>query len=181
MTDETSSRVTSQKSEYFFEHIKDAIVTLRLGRQRPDNKRILKLVQRSAATNIDQDYMDQILQEMVTNNLIYNKPTESRPSYYVTGKKCDSNVNASNTDNPEYKTDNDPDEPEPLHAIVTPNNKLDERPEDLDKTPLQSQRFMSLKEEFLTLKNFVIGEINKISEKLKTSTHPNNEHALCQE
>ena len=40
---------------------------------------------------------------------------------------------------------------------------------------------MSLKEEFLTLKNFVIGEINKISEKLKTSTHPNNEHALCQE
>ena len=87
MTDETSSRMTSQESEYFFEHIKDAIATLRLGRQRPDNKRILKLVQRSAATNIDQDYIDQILQEMVTNNLIYNKPTESGPSYYVTGKK----------------------------------------------------------------------------------------------
>ena len=78
-------------------------------------------------------------------------------------------------------TDNNPDEPGALHAIVTPNKKLDERPEDLDKTPLQSQRFMSLKEEFLTLKNFVIGEINKISEKLKISTHPNNEHALCQE
>ena len=29
--------------------------------------------------------------------------------------------------------------------------------------------------------NFVIGEINKILEKLKTSTQPNNEHALCQE
>ena len=40
---------------------------------------------------------------------------------------------------------------------------------------------MSLKEEFLTLKNFVTGEINEISQKLKTSTHPNNEHALCQE
>ena len=39
MTDETSSRMTSQESEYFFEHIKDAIVTLRLGRQRPDNKK----------------------------------------------------------------------------------------------------------------------------------------------
>ena len=75
MTDETSSRMTSQESEYFFEHIKDAIVTLRLGRQRPDNKRILKLEQRSTATNIDQDYIDQILQEMLTNNLIYNKPT----------------------------------------------------------------------------------------------------------
>ena len=74
MTDETSSRMTSQESEYFFEHIKDAIATLRLGRQRPHNKRILKLVQRSAATNIDQNYIDQILQEMVTNNLIYNKP-----------------------------------------------------------------------------------------------------------
>ena len=71
-----------------------------------------------------------------------------------------------------------------LQAIVTPNNKLDERPENLDKTPLQSQRFMSLKEEFSkerTLKNFVIGGINKISEKLKTSTHPNNEYAFCQE
>ena len=78
-------------------------------------------------------------------------------------------------------TDNDPDEPAAVQEIVTPNNKLDERPENLDKTPLQSQRFMSLKEEFLTLKNFVIGEINKISKRLKTSTHRNNEHALCQE
>ena len=118
---------------------------------------------------------------MVTNNLIYNKPTESGSSYYVTGKNGDSNVDANNTDNPECMTDNDPDEPDVVHAIVTPNNKLDERPEHLNKSPLQSQRFMSLKEEFLTLKNFVIGEINKISEKLKTSTHPNNEHALCQE
>ena len=111
---------------------------------------------------------------MVTNNLIYNKPTESGPSYYVTGKNGDSNVDANNTDNQECMTNNDPDEPGALHAIVTPNNKRDERPENLDKTPLQSQCFMSLKEEFFTLKNFVIGKINKISEKLKTSTHPNN-------
>ena len=51
MTDETCTRMTSQECEYFFEHIKDAIATLRLGRERPDNKRFLKLVQRSAATN----------------------------------------------------------------------------------------------------------------------------------
>ena len=31
--------MTSQESEYFFEHIKDAIATLSLGRQRPDNKK----------------------------------------------------------------------------------------------------------------------------------------------
>ena len=42
MTNERCSRMTSQESEYFFEHIKDAIATLRLGHQRPDNKRILK-------------------------------------------------------------------------------------------------------------------------------------------
>ena len=135
MNDETCCRMTSQESEYFFEHIKDAIATLRLGRQRPDNKRILKVVQRSTATNIDQDYIDQILQEMVTNNLIYNKPTESRPSYYVTGKNGDSNVDTNNTDNPECMTDNDSDEPGALHAIVTPNSKCDERPENLEKTP----------------------------------------------
>ena len=69
MNDETCSRMTSQESEYFFENVKDAIATLRLGRQRPDNKRILKLVQRTAATNINQDYIDQILQERLTNNL----------------------------------------------------------------------------------------------------------------
>ena len=45
--------MTSQESEYFFEHTKDAITTLRLGRQKPDNKSILKLVQQSATTNID--------------------------------------------------------------------------------------------------------------------------------
>ena len=40
---------------------------------------------------------------------------------------------------------------------------------------------MSLKEEFLSLKIFVIGKIKKIWEQLKSSTQPNNEHALCQE
>ena len=136
MTDERCSRMTSQESEHFFEHIKDAIATLRLGRQRPDNKRILKHVQRSAATNLDQDYIDQILLEMLAKNLIYNRPTESGPSYYVTEKNGDSNV-ANNTDNPECMTDNDSDEPGAFHAIVTPNSKRDERPENLDKTSLQ--------------------------------------------
>ena len=40
---------------------------------------------------------------------------------------------------------------------------------------------MSPKAEFLTLKNFVMEEINTILEKPNTSTHPNNEHTLCQE
>ena len=182
MTDETSSRMTSQESEYFFEHIKDAIATLRLGRQKPDNKRILKLVQRSAATNIAQDYIDQILQEILKNNLIYSKPTESGPSVILCyGKNGDSNVDANNTDSPECMAYNDSDEPSAPHTIVTPNSKHDERPENLDKTPVESQCFMSLKAEFLTLKNFVIREINTFLEKPKTFTHPNNEHTLCQE
>ena len=42
-------------------------------------------------------------------------------------------------------SDNDSDESDVFHTIVTPNSKRDERPEILDKTPLQSQCFMSLK------------------------------------
>ena len=60
----------------------------------------------------------------------------------------DSNVGGNNSDNQECMNNNDPDEPGALHATVTPNNKRDKRPEKLDKTPLQSQYFMSLKEEF---------------------------------
>ena len=45
----------------------------------------------------------------------------------------------------------------------------------------QKTCILSLKAAFLTLKNFVMGEINTILEKLNTSTHANNEHALCQE
>ena len=181
MNDKTCSRMTSQESEYFFEHVKDAIATLRLGRERPDNKRILTFVQRTAATNINQDYIDQILQERLTNNLSYNNPSESGSSHYVTGRHCDSNVNTNNTDNPECMTDNDSDEPGTLHAKVTPNSNCERRPENLDKAPLQSQCFMSLKAEFLTLTNFFIREINTILEKLRTSAHLNNEHTLCQE
>ena len=40
---------------------------------------------------------------------------------------------------------------------------------------------MSLKAEFLILQNFVIGDITRILEKRKTSTHPNKEDTLCQE
>ena len=39
---------------------------------------------------------------------------------------------------------------------------------------------MSLKGQFLTLKNFVLREVNTIKEKLSISTHPNNEHTHCQ-
>ena len=48
--------------------------------------------------------------------------------------------------------------------MVTPNVKRDERPENLDKTLLQSQYVAPLKAEFLTLKTFVMGEINMIAE-----------------
>ena len=66
------------------------------------------------------------------------------------------------------------DEQDVFYTIVTPISKRNERQEDLDKTPPQSQCFMSLKIEFLTLKNFVTGEVNTILEKLNISTHLNN-------
>ena len=59
-------------------------------------------------------------------------------------------------------SDNDSDKPDVFHTIVTPNSKPDERPKNLDKIPLQSQYFMSLKAELLTLKDFDMGEINTI-------------------
>ena len=60
--------------------------------------------------NPDHDYIDQILQEMLRSNLIYYIPTESGPSYYLTDKNGDSNVDTNNTDNPECLSDNDSDE-----------------------------------------------------------------------
>ena len=134
--------MASQENEYFFKHIKDVITTLRLGRQRPDNKRILKHIL-IAATNTDQDYIDQILQEMLKSSLIYNRPTESGSSYYVTDKNGDSNIDENNTDNPESMSDSDSDEPDVFHTIVTPSSKRDERPGNLDKFPLKNQCFMS--------------------------------------
>ena len=95
---------------------------------------------------------------MLKSNLIYNRPTESEPSYYITDKNGDSNVDANNTDNPEYMSDNDSDEQKFFHAIVTPNSKLDKRPENLDKALLQSQCIVSLKAEFLTLRKISLWE-----------------------
>ena len=127
--------MTSQENKYFLEHIQNAMTTIRPVRQRPDNKRILKHAQQSATTNLDQDHIDQILQELLKSNLVYNRPTESGPSYYVTDKNSDSNVDANNTDNPECMSDSDSDEPGVFHAVVTPNSKPDKKPENLDKTP----------------------------------------------
>ena len=92
---------------------------------------------------------------MLRSNLIYNRPTESGPSYYLTDKNGDSNVDTNNTDNPECLSDNDSNEPDVFYTIVTLTSKRDERQENLDKTPPQSQCFMSLKVEFLTLKNLL--------------------------
>ena len=118
---------------------------------------------------------------MLGCNLIYNRPTESGSPYYVTDRNGDSNVDAKNTDNPECMTDNESDESENLHTIVISNGKFDKRSENLDKILFQSECIVSLKAGFLTLKNFVMEKINTISEKLNSSTHPNNEYTLYQE
>ena len=92
---------------------------------------------------------------MVRSNLIYNRPTEIRPSYYVTDKNSDWNVNANNTGNPKSMSDidsdepNDSDKPDVFHTLVTPNSKRDERPKNLEETPLQNRCFMSLKAQFI--------------------------------
>ena len=61
------------------------------------------------------------------------------------------------------------------------SSKCIETPENLDKTLLQTQCILSLKAEFLSPKMFVMGEINTITEKLKTSTHSKNKHTHCRE
>ena len=133
-----------------------------------DNKRILKHGQQSTTTNLDQDDIDPILQDMVKGNLIYNRTIESGLSSYVTPKNGDSDIDANNTNNPESMSDINSHEPDVFHTTVTPISKRDERPENLDSTLLQSHCIVSLKTKFLTLKNSVIGKINMITEKLNT-------------
>ena len=77
-------------------------------------------------------------------------------------------------------SDDDSDETEVFHTRIAPNSTRTERPEYLDKVLFQSQFTVSLKAQFLTLKNFVLREIDTIKEKLSISTHPNNEHTHCQ-
>lgn len=92
----------------------------------------------ATTTNLDQDYIDKILQEMLSSNLVHNRTTESRPSYNVTCKNGDPNVDTNNTGNPECMSDNGFDELDLFYVIVTRNSKRDEIPENLDKTTLQS-------------------------------------------
>ena len=81
---------------------------------------------------------------MIRSNLIHNRTTESRPSYNVTCKNGDPNVDTNNTGNPERMSDNGFDELDLFYVIVTRNSKRDERPENLDKTPLQSVLSLSV-------------------------------------
>ena len=74
---------------------------------------------------------------MLKGNLIYNKPRESGPSYYVMDKNVDSNVDANNIENRECMRDNYSDELDVFLTIVTPTSRRDERSENLGKTLLQ--------------------------------------------
>ena len=44
---------------------------------------------------------------------------------------------------------NDSDKPDVFHTLVKPNSKRDERPKNLEETPLQNRCFMSLKAQFI--------------------------------
>ena len=91
-----------------------------------DNKRILKHGQQSTTTNLDQDDIDPILQDMVKGNLIYNRTIESGLSSYVTPKNGDSDIDANNTNNPESMSDINSHEPDVFHTTVTPISKRHE-------------------------------------------------------
>ena len=65
------------------EDVIDAIIAIRAKSKRPDRISILEYINKNFATNADEIYVNNIIQVLLDQNKIRNKPTSKGNSYFI--------------------------------------------------------------------------------------------------
>ena len=73
----------TEKQDIIEEHVIGAINDIRAKRKRPDSRSVLEYVNKNFATNADEIYVNNIIQVLLDQNKIRNKPTSKGNSYFI--------------------------------------------------------------------------------------------------
>ena len=69
--------------EFFRNEILEAIPAIRKKNKRPDSKAIFSYIARNSATNVDESFIDKMLNELLAEKVIVNNPTSCGDSFFI--------------------------------------------------------------------------------------------------
>ena len=69
--------------EFFRNEILEAIPAIRKKNKRPDSKAIFSYIARNSATNVDESFIDKMLNELFAEKIIVNSPKSCGDSFFV--------------------------------------------------------------------------------------------------
>ena len=76
----------------FIDYVLTAIKSIRKNKLRPDNYTIFDYVIKNCATNVDPSITDQVIQNLLDQDLIENRPTAKGDSYFITSNNNDTDT-----------------------------------------------------------------------------------------
>ena len=71
------------ENETEFHFILNVIKEIRAPSKRPDNQAIMDHINKTSATNMDRNHIDEIISFMLEKQLIYDKPSNSFVLYFL--------------------------------------------------------------------------------------------------
>ena len=74
----------TKKQDIIEEHVIDAIDAISAKRKQPRSTSILEYINKKFSTNVDEIYIDNIIQVLLDQNKIRKKPTSKGNSYFIT-------------------------------------------------------------------------------------------------
>ena len=69
--------------EFFRNEILEAIPAIRKKNKRPDSKTIFSYIARNSATNVDESFIDKMLNELLAEKVIINNPTSCGDAIFI--------------------------------------------------------------------------------------------------
>ena len=86
----------NSENETEFNFILNVINEIRAASKRPDNQAILDHINKTSATNMDRNHIDEIISSMLEKHLIYGKLSKKGMSYYIMEQMNDDIDNNTN-------------------------------------------------------------------------------------
>ena len=86
----------NSENETEFNFILNVIKEIRAASKRPDNQAILDHINKTSATNMDRNHIDEIISSMLEKQLIYGKSSKKGMSYYIMEQMNDDIDNNTN-------------------------------------------------------------------------------------
>ena len=88
----------------FIDYVLTAIKSIRKNKLRPDNYTIFDYAIKDCATNVDRSIIDHVIQNLLDQDLIENRPTAKGDSYFIKSNNNDTDT-VTFTDNIDDKRD----------------------------------------------------------------------------